>query len=93
MPYSFLQFALIKNESAFGFSLKKKKKTLTNNYRSTGMLQKISKDIPSTLHPVAFNGNISYIGCSIKTRKLTLVQSTDLIPISPVFHPGIGMCV
>ena len=28
MPYSFLQFALIKNASAFGVSLKKKKKNL-----------------------------------------------------------------
>ena len=63
----------MKNASAFGVSLKKKT-TLKNNYRSTGMLQKISKEIPFTLHSVAFNGNISYIGCSIKTRKLTLGQ-------------------
>lgn len=61
---------------------------------------KNSRQVLCTLHPASHNGNVlHYLQYNIKTRRLTLVQSADVIQISPIFacthlcaHVGMRMC-
>lgn len=56
-----------------------------NNYRFRGSCQEIYRDVPYTLHSAPHS---TY---SVMTRKLPLVQPTELISILPVTHAF--MCV